>query len=293
MLQRRLDRGQDSATLQPVTTAAELIAMRASLEQVEVSPDILEYVVAIIQATRSHAQIQVGASPRGGLALVQLARAQAVLEQRDFVIPDDVKRVGVPPSPTGSRCDPSCGCARSDRMTWWAACSTAFLCRGSIRRPPLTERSSQATVGTSAASPQGLRRVPVCWSLSAHARRLVTLTLAGLIIAIVSGRPEFAGLSAPALLMLATWRSERAPELTVRVILEQATAVEGDTVIVTIELQGHDDYGATLAVAPGDFIVAGADVAVPSRPVTAGRAPRAGTSPVGHPLPRPARDHSH
>jgi MoxR-like ATPase len=96
MLQRRLDRRQDSATLQPVTTAAELIAMRASLEQVEVSPDILQYVVAIIQATRSHAQIQVGASPRGGLGLVQLARAQAVLERRDFVIPDDVKRIGVP-----------------------------------------------------------------------------------------------------------------------------------------------------------------------------------------------------
>jgi MoxR-like ATPase len=96
MLQRRLDRRQDSATLQRVTTAAELLAMRASLEQVEVSPDILDYVVAIIQSTRNHAQIQVGASPRGGLAIVQLARAQALLEHRDFVIPDDVKRVGVP-----------------------------------------------------------------------------------------------------------------------------------------------------------------------------------------------------
>ncbi len=96
MLQRRLDRHQETATLHPVTTAAELLAMRASLEQIEVSPDILAYVVGIVQATRSHAQIQVGASPRGGLALVQLARAQAVLDKRDFVIPDDVKRVGVP-----------------------------------------------------------------------------------------------------------------------------------------------------------------------------------------------------
>jgi MoxR-like ATPase len=84
------------ATLEPVTTAADLLAMRGSLEQVEVSPDILEYVVAIIQASRAHPQIQVGASPRGGLALVQLARAQAVLEHRDYVIPDDVKRIGVP-----------------------------------------------------------------------------------------------------------------------------------------------------------------------------------------------------
>jgi MoxR-like ATPase len=96
MLQRRLDRRQEATTLRPVTTAAELLSMRASLERVEVSPDILEYVVAIISATRTHPQIQVGASPRGGLALVQLARAQAVLEQRDFVIPDDVKRIAIP-----------------------------------------------------------------------------------------------------------------------------------------------------------------------------------------------------
>jgi len=96
MLQRRLDRRQDTATLQPVTTDTELIAMRASLEQVEVSADLLEYVVAIIQATRDHNQIQVGASPRGGLALVQLARAQALLAHRDFAIPDDIKQVAVP-----------------------------------------------------------------------------------------------------------------------------------------------------------------------------------------------------
>ncbi len=96
MLARRLDRGQETAELSPVTTGAELIAMRESLEQVEVSADILSYIVAIVQATRSHAQIQVGASPRGGLALVQLARAQALLEHRDYVVPDDVKRVAVP-----------------------------------------------------------------------------------------------------------------------------------------------------------------------------------------------------
>ena len=47
--------------------------MRRSLEQVEVSPDLLDYVVAIVRATREHPQIQVGASPRGALALVQLA----------------------------------------------------------------------------------------------------------------------------------------------------------------------------------------------------------------------------
>ena len=70
--------------------------MRESLEQVEITPDLLDYIVAIVRATRSDAQIQVGASPRGGLALVQLARGQALLNQRDYVIPDDIKQVAVP-----------------------------------------------------------------------------------------------------------------------------------------------------------------------------------------------------
>jgi MoxR-like ATPase len=96
MLQRRLDRGAESVLLKPVTTAAELIAMRESLEQVEVTPDLLEYVIAIIRATRTHQQVQVGASPRGALALVHLARAQALLRQRDFVTPDDIKGIAEP-----------------------------------------------------------------------------------------------------------------------------------------------------------------------------------------------------
>ena len=96
MLQRRIDRQHEAAQLRRVTTATELLSMRASLEQIEISPDLLQYVVAIVRATRSHAQIQVGASPRGSLALVQLARAQAVLTGRDYVIPDDIKKVAVP-----------------------------------------------------------------------------------------------------------------------------------------------------------------------------------------------------
>jgi MoxR-like ATPase len=70
--------------------------MRHSLEQVEVSPDVLEYAVSIVRATREHPQIQVGASPRGSLALVQLARGRALLGMRDYVIPDDVKSIAVP-----------------------------------------------------------------------------------------------------------------------------------------------------------------------------------------------------
>ncbi|MEP7023543.1 MAG: MoxR family ATPase [Actinomycetota bacterium] len=95
MLARRLGRTTEDAALRQVTDAAGLLAMRATLEQVEVAVDVLEYVVAIVRATREHPQIQVGASPRGGLALVQLARGRALLDGRDFVIPDDVKHVAV------------------------------------------------------------------------------------------------------------------------------------------------------------------------------------------------------
>jgi MoxR-like ATPase len=96
MLQRRLDRAADRVELSPVTTAAGVLAMRGSLERVEIDPDLLGYIVQIVNATRGNPQIQVGASPRGGLALVQLARGEAVLRGRDFVIPDDVKQVAVP-----------------------------------------------------------------------------------------------------------------------------------------------------------------------------------------------------
>jgi MoxR-like ATPase len=96
MLARRVSRASEYAELSPVTTAAGVLALRESLEQVEITPDLLEYIVAIVTATRKDAQIQVGASPRGGLALVQLARGQAVVNRRDYVIPDDIKQVAVP-----------------------------------------------------------------------------------------------------------------------------------------------------------------------------------------------------
>ena len=92
MVQRRLDRRQENIELSQVINAGELLAMRESLEQVEVSPDLLDYAVAIVGATRDHPQIQVGASPAGSLSLVQLARGEALMHLRDYVIPDDIKQ---------------------------------------------------------------------------------------------------------------------------------------------------------------------------------------------------------
>ncbi|WP_370079052.1 AAA family ATPase [Streptacidiphilus sp. MAP12-16] len=96
MLRARLDRAAPEAVLKPLSDPAEVLAMRDSLERVEIDDDLVDYIVALIDATRKHAQIQVGASPRGGLALVQLARARAVMAGRDFVTPEDVKAVAVP-----------------------------------------------------------------------------------------------------------------------------------------------------------------------------------------------------
>ncbi len=96
MLRRRLDRAAPEAELSALTHPAEVLAMRASLESVEVDDDLLGYIIGLVNATRKHAQIQVGASPRGGLALVQLARGRAVLDGRDYVTPEDVKAVAVP-----------------------------------------------------------------------------------------------------------------------------------------------------------------------------------------------------
>ncbi|HSR22876.1 MAG TPA: AAA family ATPase, partial [Candidatus Eisenbacteria bacterium] len=96
LLARRLRRGSETPKVAAVVDAETVLAMRESLERVEVEPVILRYVVALVEATREHPQVTVGASPRGGLATVALARGQAMLEGRDYVTPEDVKKVAVP-----------------------------------------------------------------------------------------------------------------------------------------------------------------------------------------------------
>jgi MoxR-like ATPase len=95
LLRRRVEDGWTPPRLRSVVDAPTVLAMRASLDQVQVEPSILAYVVALVDATRQHAQVTVGASPRGGLALVALARGHAVLDGRDYVTPEDVKAVAV------------------------------------------------------------------------------------------------------------------------------------------------------------------------------------------------------
>jgi len=93
ILQRRLDRGKDDFTLVALSSTQEILSMRNAIEAVIVDPDIERYIVGIASLTRSHQSVLVGVSPRGSLALIQLARARAALDGRDFVIPDDVKEL--------------------------------------------------------------------------------------------------------------------------------------------------------------------------------------------------------
>jgi MoxR-like ATPase len=95
MARRRLARGSEPPQPRQVTDAAGVLAMRESLEGVHVDPDVLGYVVDLVAATRKHPKVMVGASPRGTLAIIQLARGHAVLAGREFVAPEDVKAVAV------------------------------------------------------------------------------------------------------------------------------------------------------------------------------------------------------
>lgn len=92
IIHRRRERKTDAFDLQPVIDAAGLLEMRQAVEEVYVDPDIEQYIVDLILATRSHRQVVVGASPRGSLALVKLSRAWAAIQGRSFVLPDDIKR---------------------------------------------------------------------------------------------------------------------------------------------------------------------------------------------------------
>ncbi|MVU79369.1 AAA domain-containing protein [Nocardia sp. ET3-3] len=96
MIRRRLERGAQPAQIAQVVDADGLMEMRQSVEYVTVHPDVVGYVVSLASATRGHPQVEVGASPRAELDLVQMARARALLNGRDYVVPEDVKALAIP-----------------------------------------------------------------------------------------------------------------------------------------------------------------------------------------------------
>jgi MoxR-like ATPase len=95
ILRIRRERRTDAASVPTLITRTELLAMQAALEDVFVGDALERYIVTLVQATRTDSRVTLGASPRGSLALLKLARAEAAIRGRDFVLPDDVKSVAV------------------------------------------------------------------------------------------------------------------------------------------------------------------------------------------------------
>ena len=96
VLQRRMARRQEDQTLRQITDPNTLLAMQATVERVTVDESVGRYCVALATATRSHPHTLMGASPRGALGLLLVARSVAVIAGRDYVTPEDVKSVAVP-----------------------------------------------------------------------------------------------------------------------------------------------------------------------------------------------------
>jgi MoxR-like ATPase len=96
VLARRIERESDEVELQTVVDRETLLEMQRAVEGVHVATSVQEYCVDLVAATRISQSCAVGASPRGSLALLKLARCRAALRGRDYVLPDDVKAVAVP-----------------------------------------------------------------------------------------------------------------------------------------------------------------------------------------------------
>src|SRR5262249_56177020 len=82
--------------LTPVAEAAEGGDLIEVVRQVHVSPSVRQYAIDLVTATRNHPDLRLGASPRATLHLVRAARAHAALDDRDYVLPDDLQRLAVP-----------------------------------------------------------------------------------------------------------------------------------------------------------------------------------------------------
>jgi len=95
ILRRRIARRSDDFAVSAIVTPKILVDMQDSIEGVHADDDVLGYITDIVRETRVHGQVAIGASPRGSLALLKLARANAAFDGRDYIIPDDVKAIAV------------------------------------------------------------------------------------------------------------------------------------------------------------------------------------------------------
>lgn len=96
ILRRRRERKQDEVVLREITTAQQVLEMRDVVETIHVNADLEGYIASLVHATRVDRRVSVGSSPRGSLAFLKISRANAAIENRDFITPDDIKRYAVP-----------------------------------------------------------------------------------------------------------------------------------------------------------------------------------------------------
>jgi len=96
ILRRRVKAMTDDIEVSSVASMAEVQAMKGEIERIHLEEAIEKYVVDIVRSTREHVDVDVGASPRGSLAIMKLSRGKAYLDGRDYVIPDDVKAIAIP-----------------------------------------------------------------------------------------------------------------------------------------------------------------------------------------------------
>lgn len=96
ILSRRRERQKEAFEISQVASATDLAEARQVVEAIHIDSDIERYIVQIVAATRVDKRVAVGASPRGSLALMNLSRAWAGMQGRDFVLPDDVKQLAEP-----------------------------------------------------------------------------------------------------------------------------------------------------------------------------------------------------
>lgn len=96
ILLARVRRQREETTVSAVIDAAQLREVQAAVEAIHVDPDVARYCVDLARATRAAQNVSVGASPRGSQSLLLLGRALAALDGRDYVRPDDIKRIAVP-----------------------------------------------------------------------------------------------------------------------------------------------------------------------------------------------------
>jgi len=82
--------------LEKIVEKNALLEMQSLVESVHIERDLEKYIAEIVGKTRMHASVEVGSSPRGSLAILKLSKANAWLDQRDYVIPDDIKVVAIP-----------------------------------------------------------------------------------------------------------------------------------------------------------------------------------------------------